>query len=669
MAGITFLAICLPGVAAEKGDDDDNADGDEIEEVTVYGAKGQNTHTLNTTLDTVALERIPGTQDDALRAVITLPGVAVNNDFEGGVAIRGSRPEDNRYYLDFLSVGYLFHLTGLSVVDTDLVSDFTLYPAGFGPEFQDVTGAVINANTRDPVADGMHGVIDASLLDTGVVVEGPVTDSQRGYLSGRISYYDLIFGSVIEDANEEENEGTDIVQLPHYRDYRGRYQIDLGKQTTLDFLVDGASDEVELLFDETASQAVLDPAVSGNHRFDIEYNRQGVVLTHAGGLIESARVGLGRIETLISGRRGGVGQFETRDTETLFRVESRLTPIGSHQFAMGGSVSNLDIDYDIVIRDNGCTEFDVDCRFSDDELVTTESILDIRQTNIFAEDTIQLLDDISVTVGAVYTSDDYLDRSSVEPRLRLDWNVSPLLAMSFSAGSYSQLPSFEYIEPGLGNPGLDHLEAYHYVLGLDYLMSKGLLVSFDIYYKDFTNLVTSDPARRYDNDGTGYSRGAELMVRKGIGKWSGWLALSYSESRRKDTTGQWFPFDYDQPVIASLVAKYDWSERLSFSGRVAWHSGPPDTPITGGVADPEDPADFRPIYGEINSDRLPPYFRLDLRMDLQLTESGDTSVYFELVNGTNRENVADYEYSADYSTRRDVEQLPLLVSAGIRKRW
>ncbi|MEX2489989.1 MAG: TonB-dependent receptor [Pseudomonadales bacterium] len=669
-SGLSLLVLCLPGMAADKQAEAGQAQGDDIEKVTVYGEKGEDTHILNTTLDAAALERIPGTQDDALRAVITLPGVAVNNDFEGGVAIRGSRPEDNRYFLDFLPVGYLFHLTGLSVVDTDLVSDFTLYPAGFGPEYQEVVGAVISANTRDPAADGIHGLVDASLLDTGVVIEGPMTDSQRGYLSARVSYYDLIFGSLIEDANEEENEGTDIVQLPQYRDYRGRYQVDLGERTTLDFLIDGATDEVELLFDETASQAVLDPAVSGNHRFDIEYNRQGVVLTHTGHWIEEAQVGLGRIDTLVSGRRGGVGQFETRDTETLLRISGRFVPVGDHEITTGGSVSNLAVDYDIVLRDNGCTEFDVDCRFSDDELVTTRSLLDIRQLGFFLKDTIQLTDNIAITLGGVYTADDYLDRSRVEPRLRLDWGVSSRLAVSMSAGSYSQLPLFEYIEPGLGNPALDYIEADHYVLGFDYVMSMGLLLSFDVYYKDFENLVTSDPVQRYDNDGTGYAWGTELMVRKGLGNWSGWLALSYSESMRKDTdTGQQFPFDYDQPVIASLVAKHDWNERLSFSGRAAWHSGPPVTPITGGVEDPDDPADFRPVYGEINGDRLPAYFRLDLRADLQLTESGDASVYFELVNVTNRENVADYEYSADYSTRRNVEQLPMLVSVGIKKRW
>jgi hypothetical protein len=63
---------------------------------------------------------------------VTLPGVLTNNDFDTGVALRGTRPDDNRYYLDFLPTGYLFHITGLSVVDGDMVARLQLLSAGFG---------------------------------------------------------------------------------------------------------------------------------------------------------------------------------------------------------------------------------------------------------------------------------------------------------------------------------------------------------------------------------------------------------------------------------------------------------------------------------------------------------------------------------------------------------
>ena len=93
------------------------------------------------------LRSVPGTTGDPMKALQSLPGVAVTDDSSSAPAIRGSRPSDNAYYIDFLPVGYLFHVGGLvSVVHSDLVTRFDLYSAAFGPEYDDVTGAVLDVS-------------------------------------------------------------------------------------------------------------------------------------------------------------------------------------------------------------------------------------------------------------------------------------------------------------------------------------------------------------------------------------------------------------------------------------------------------------------------------------------------------------------------------------------
>ena len=72
----------------------------------------------------------------------------------------------------------------------------------------------------------------------------------------------------------------------------------------------------------------------------------------------------------------------------------------------------------------------------------------------------------------------------------------------------------------------------------------------------------------------------------------------------------------------------------------------------------------RPLYGAINSLRVPSYHRLDLRADVQW--SANRSSYFELINAYNRKNVAGYSYNADYTKRETVYQLPVLLSAGFK---
>ncbi len=640
------------------------------EEVTVYANPAPVEHPLGITLDAQQLEGIAGIQNDAVSAVVTLPGIAVNNDFDTGIAIRGSRPEDSRFFLDFLPVGYLFHLVGLSVVDTDVVEGFDLFGAGFDVDYQGVVGGIVDVRTRDPIDQGFAGLLDASILDAGILVEGAITGSQRAFFSARISYYDVVLGTIIEKASEDDNEGVDIIQLPKYRDYRGRYQVDVRDNLKLDVFIDGASDAVEFLFDDNASSVKLDPVFAGNHRFDISYDRMGAVLSDEATANGFFKVGLGQVQRVISSRRGRIGRSESKLTETTLRGSKTFADIGRHRFTIGGDLARLEADYDIAIRDNGCTEFDVDCRYSNSDVVTTDSGLHVNQENIFVEDNIALGQRLSLNLGAGYTQDDYLDKSAIEPRVRVGVTVSPQLALSASVGRYYQLPAFEYIEMTLGNPDLDYLKSTHYVAGMDLVLPTGLLLSFDIYNKTLSNVVTSDATLRYDNDGKGTARGAEFMLRKGLGRWTGWLSLSYSRSEREDpTTGDKFLFEFDQPVIASLVAKYKINDRFSIGGRAAFHSGPPTTRIHGGILDPDDPGGYLPVYGKINSDRLPNYFRVDLRMDWRLKENGDTRLYFEVINATNHTNVLDYEYAADYASRKNLEQLPLFVSVGVSQRF
>ena len=111
------------------------------------------------------------------------------------------------------------------------------------------------------------------------------------------------------------------------------------------------------------------------------------------------------------------------------------------------------------------------------------------------------------------------------------------------------------------------------------------------------------------------------------------------------------------------------NDRLSFSGKAWYHSGAPHSPILGGIPDPENEGAFLPVYGEVNSERLPSYFRLDLRADWTLEKWNDALLYFEIQNATNHRNVSDYEYEADYSSREPVTQVPLFVSVGFRKAW
>jgi outer membrane receptor protein involved in Fe transport len=339
---------------------------------------------------------------------------------------------------------------------------------------------------------------------------------------------------------------------------------------------------------------------------------------------------------------------------------------------IGGTWATSRADYDLNFKDPGCTEFDVDCSVTDAQRLASAKTLTVQNWELFVEDTWFLNDHLSVTPGVSFHTEGYLDKSFLEPRFRVEYETAPDWILTTGIGQYHQFPEFGQVEQVFGNPNLDHRESNHVVLGLEHFMSNGWQWKSELYYKEFTDLVTSYPNTRYSNDGEGSAYGVEALIKKDLtDRWSGWLSLSASKAERKNNlTGQTFDFDFDQPVIATLVAQYKLNQKWTFGAKWWYHSGSPDTPIIGGEVDPERPARFRPVYGDINSDRVADYHRLDIRADRKFDfKRVDMTGYIELINVYNHENVAGYDYNEDISHREEVHQLPMLMSFGIKAKF
>ncbi len=648
---------------------------------TVAAAEVQQLDTVEVTADEAAPEpgdvplglsfsgdelmAVPGAGGDVLRAIEALPGVAVNEDGEGGVAIRGSRPENNLYFVDFMPTGYLFHFTGNSVIDGDLVKRFDFYPAGFGAEYQTGIGGVIDVTTRDP-AEQRRTMLDISLIDTGVLVEGKTAEHQSGLFSARMSYYDLLLKDIIDDGDDT----VKIVQLPKYFDYRGKYLIDLSGQRKLRLFVDGAADEAKIIIEDDDDLFLQDPVLVGEYKADVNYHRQAMTLqgeTAAGGRY---RWGLSNRDTTEKGREGNAGSLKIRQNALALKGEYLFVERAGHQLKTGATLKQHKLDYDARFHDPGCTEFDADCRVTDAEEIASSGKLTVRGVQAYLEDGMALSQRTTLTLGLGVNGEDYLDKTKLEPRIRLEYAADNELIFSAAAGRYHEFPDFAQVEKVFGNPELEYMRSDHLVAGVEQRRGDGWYWKSEIYYKTFDDLVTSDEVLKYTNHGEGRAKGVEVLVRKTLTDlWSGWLALSWSDANRKDSrTGQAFDFEFDQPLIATLVARRKLNERFAISGKVKFHSGAPYTPVIGAEPDVENPGSFRALYGDINSRRLPAYFRLDLRVDYKAGIDG-LSLYGEIVNATAHRNVSGYSYNADYSEREEVTQLPGFVYFGVKKEW
>lgn len=594
------------------------------------------------------LSKVAGSGGDPVRALQSLPGVVATSDGNAAPAIRGSRPGDNSYYIDFLPVGYVFHLGGfVSTVHSDLVQQFDLYTGAFGPEYDDVHGGIIDVQLRKPRADKFGGSINTSLTGADLLVEGPVNDKQSFYFAAKRSYFDLL----IRGKKTDEDSGV-IYSAPKYHDYQGRYRWQLNPDNELSFYALGAADQVSYAVPADTRLGQQQPALVGDSSADYGSNTQALVWDSRISPQISNKLAVGHWASSNRSKAGLAADVDIKTDNLFLRDQLRLRVAEDHELTLGTILFSQKYQLGLDMLDPRCTEFDPNCDISSGQRVKLQEKLTVNYANVYAKDRWQISSDLAATLGVHFTRDGYLKQNHVEPRLGLEWRAMKNTTLTLALGKHNEFPDGAQVLPGIGNPKLEHVRAKAAVLGVNQRLDEGWSVKAEAYVKKLTGFGISDPALNYINGGSGDSTGLELFVKKDAinnSKFSGWASVSLSRSQRKnDLTGQQFRFEYDQPVVVNLVGNYKYSDRWQFGAKWSYHSGNRYTPVVGSRKDST--GRILPVYGDINSERLPDYHRLDLRADW--TVSPRLSYFFEVVNAYGHENVEGYQYSADYKTRK-----------------
>ncbi|HZE85084.1 MAG TPA: hypothetical protein VE035_12300, partial [Puia sp.] len=224
------------------------------------------------------------------------------------------------------------------------------------------------------------------------------------------------------------------------------------------------------------------------------------------------------------------------------------------------------------------------------------------------------------------------------------------------------------------------------------------LTSLEFYYRRMQNqlLFGGGTTPAIDNNieqqlifGKAWSYGAEFLIRKNRGRWTGWLAYSFAYAWQHFDSlnlGQSFPFAYDRRQMVNISTGYaitsHWKIAANFllaSGRAFTLdtdtlsiSGPGDNPLfnnrgrgraLGRGRNRQDTTSFG-----IRADnyRLSPYNRLDLSVRYKKSRNTgrrvlETEWIFSVYNVYARQNSAFVYRTIDPSTRQVVaKQVPFI---------
>jgi TonB family protein len=628
---------------------------DVVEEVNVRGTKPPREVTKRT-LSREEIEKIPGTNGDALRALQSLPGVARPPFLSGQLVVRGSAPAETTIFVDGTPVPLAYHFGGLSsVVPTEALDRLDFYPGNYGTTYGRGTAGMVDVALRNP-KDKLHGFAQFDMIDARLHVEGPIGNTGWKFLaSGRRSWFDVWLGPILAQAN------GGVGTAPRYYDYQLMIQKDLGPRSSFRTTFFGSDDAFAITRTEsTAADAGQGGGFDNQTRF---YRLQSIYRNqYAEGGELKVVAAAGRDQINLS-----IGQNFISTVEYPFSVRAEVSQRMARAVKANVGIDMIYSPYDLSLR--------LPARLVPGTVpapgtppISSSASGERGFAGAYAEFEI-----VPWTGGRVVPGfrADYASTTAAwdfAPRLNLRQDIVPgprRTTLKGGLGLYHQPPSALQTDPTYGQKGLRSTRAAHYALGAEQQFSEHLDLSVEGFVKNIDRIVVTGAG----NAGEGRAYGAEWMLRyKGHPRFFGWLSYTLSRSeRRDDAQDPWALFQYDQTHILTVLGSYDLGKGYRLGGRFRLVSGNLYTPSVDGGYDASSgtyvSAAREPAYGE----RLPMFHNLDVRFDKTWTfPTWKLSFYADVQNIYNRRAVEGVSYNFNYTSTQYTEGLTILPSLGLR---
>jgi hypothetical protein len=609
---------------------------------------------------------IPGSAGDPIKVVEILPGIARPSSAgpgAGQIVVRGSAPEDTRFYIDGMPIPQLYHFGNIySVLQDEWIRNVTFRPGGFSAEYGDATGGILGVELAPLRKNGIHGHVDINVYHAAALLTVPVSKSWTLGVGFRRSYVDAFLGAVIPP-----DSGFAFSAAPTYYDYQLTAEYNPDPSTRLRILWYGSDDGLSILLDQPTG---TNPDSRG---FELaRYFHQGQA---------TLRKALSRKVLLFAGIATGyqtlrvapsdITSFELNLCPLILRTDIswQINKKLSFRGGLYGSMTRARIQSNLPrptkegeIPDPSKTALSAD-----------EGVF-VYEPALWSELQWRPMKKLTLTTGLrlLFWAGSFND-IELDPRVTLKAGVTPTTVLTLAGGMNHQAPFYDERSESYGNPELNTERSIYGIVGVSQSVGNYLTFNVQGFYKSLDRLVSptndySGQSPPYDSAGAGYAFGAELLVRLNTEWVDAWVSYTLQKSRRKDRPeDEERPFSYDQTHVLALVAGANLGRGWRLSTRFRYATGNPYTPLEAAYFDGNKGVYVpRPSAPRL-SERLPDFMQLDVRIDKSFVfNSWKLKLYLELTNATNRANVEQVGYSNDYATRQDIVGLPILPSLGIR---
>lgn len=617
-------------------------------------------------LTTQEIKANPGGNFDVSRVVQTLPGVGISNGVgeRNDIIIRGGAPNENVYYLDGIEIPVLNHFQtqgssggAQGILNVSFIDDLKLTTSAFDPRYNDALSSTFVINQRNGNPDRLSGNIRASMTETALTLEGPLSPKTTFLSSVRKSYLGVLFKIV------------DLPIRPDFYDFQYKVHHKFDDKTTLTAIGIGAIDNFG--FAETKDATPEDIYVLRSTPFVNQW-------TYTMGLTLNRRIENGFMNFTVSRNMFNttLDKFEDEnkieenrtlliksdEIENKFRFDYNKF-INGWRFSTGLDAQYVGYTGDVFNRvtneitdENG--EIIVPAR-----TIEFDSRINFWKYGVFAQASKRFFDDQLLLSGGVrtdmnsFTDDGNNPLKTLSPRLSASYRLTDQWNLNASAGTYFKTPiytalGFKDENGNFINKGMDYTQSTHYVLGTEFMPERSLRFTLEGFYKRYSDYPISESTGiSMANQGTEYgSVGSERLLTQGKGDAYGVeffmqkkmtdklfyvLSYSYVISKFSGLDGEMKPSSWDNRHLFSATVGYKMKNDWDMGLKYRFAGGNPYTPfdmaasqqnymfLGQGIAD----------AALLNQNRLSNYNQLDFRIDKKFNfNKTSLGVYLDVQN-------------------------------------
>jgi hypothetical protein len=589
-----------------------------------------------TTLTALEVVTTPGAIADVARAIQTLPG-AQSVDEGSGLFVRGGDVSETKVLLNntvMLSPYNYETPTGNFTVTVNpfLLDGIFFSSGGFGARYGNILSGVADLRTQGrPAQTAVTGAAGLASVSTGADV---ALDHGIG-LHATIGQSDTRWLFKLNGATHAYS------PAPSGADYSGSVIYDYRPTGELKtFAIDRRS---------RLGLGVNDPSFAGGYSLD----------SHGTLVQQGWKDVFGRLAPTInlsyetSNRDEGFGPFHLGDDERWSQLFAQLAWAVSDRVALrsGGDLDWRDAHFvgtlDQLVADAAGTPS-----------LKFDSRANGGRNGVFGEADVRAFENLRFIAGLRSDYSSFTHDRTIDPRFSAAYKLGAA-TLTAAVGGYHQVSDPLYFAKGIGRPGIGPMRARQAVAGLQIGEDRDI-VRVEVYDKRYHDLVGLTRDKVVVDGGTGEAHGLDAFVKRQLWPFfNARLTYSYVDSRRTDpNTGIVAPAPFDVRNSITLIGDQTLPRGWEVSGSIRYATGKPYTPVTRATFDTLQHL-WQPSYGAPDSERMPPFARIDLSISRVMRLSARTMLvyYLSVENLTDRANLYQYVYSPDYSQRIPIRSL------------